>query len=170
MICCVDISGNLRLNFIIFYGKLTASQSRSKICGKNGEVAVWVIPKKNQDHTIITNLRPITLSNTDLKILSTIIAKRLQNINLTNPFIHPDQTGFMARRQITNTILRFINYCASDDHGQKSWKYVIGVQIDWIINSFLQFDGFGECKFSKRWDHQQWNLRAAGWEGTIRKS
>ena len=69
------------------------------------ETHTILIPKKNQDHTIITNLRPITLSNTDLKLLSTIIAKRLQNINLTNPFIHPDQTGFMARRQITNTIL-----------------------------------------------------------------
>ena len=64
-----------------------------------------LIPKKNQDQTIITNLRPITLSNTDLKILSTVLAKRLQDINLTHPFIHPDQTGFMAKRQITNTIL-----------------------------------------------------------------
>src|SRR6185369_1841315 len=64
-----------------------------------------LIPKKNQDQTIITNLRPITLSNTDLKLLSTILAKRLQDINQTHPFIHPDQTGFMAKRQITNTIL-----------------------------------------------------------------
>ena len=64
-----------------------------------------LIPKKNQDQTIITNLRPITLSNTDLKLLSTILAKRLQDINQTHPFIHSDQTGFMAKRQITNTIL-----------------------------------------------------------------
>jgi exonuclease III len=69
------------------------------------ETHTILIPKKNQDHTIITNLRPITLSNTDLKILSTIVAKRLQDINQLHPFIHPDQTGFMAKRQITNTIL-----------------------------------------------------------------
>src|SRR6185436_2699915 len=61
--------------------------------------------KKDQDQTIVTNLRPITLSNTDLKILSTILAKRLQDINLLNPFIHPDQTGFMKNRHITDTIL-----------------------------------------------------------------
>src|SRR6185295_10134171 len=64
-----------------------------------------LIPKKNQDQTIITNLRLITLFNTDFKLFSIIMAKRLQDINLSNPFIHPDQTGFMAKRQITNTIL-----------------------------------------------------------------
>src|SRR6185312_13916823 len=69
------------------------------------ETHTILIPKKNQDHTIITNLHPITLSNTDLKLLSTIVAKRLQDVNQLNPFIHPDQTGFMAKRQITNTIL-----------------------------------------------------------------
>src|SRR5581483_10742584 len=71
------------------------------------ETHTILIPKKNQDHTLLSNLilRPITLSNTDLKILSTILAKRLQDINLEHPFIHLDQTGFMAKRQITNTIL-----------------------------------------------------------------
>ena len=64
-----------------------------------------LIPKKDQDTTVITNLRPITLSNTDLKILSTVLAKRLQDINLSTPIIHPDQTGFMARHHITDTIL-----------------------------------------------------------------
>jgi len=69
------------------------------------ETHTILIPKKNQDCTILSNLRPITLSNTDLKILSTILAKRLQDINLEHSFIHLDQTGFMAKRQITNTIL-----------------------------------------------------------------
>src|SRR6185312_10941045 len=69
------------------------------------ETHTILIPKKDQDTTIITNLRPITLSNTDLKILSTVLAKRLQDTNLITPFIHPDQTGFMAKRHITDTIL-----------------------------------------------------------------
>jgi len=69
------------------------------------ETHTILIPKKNQDCTILSNLRPITLSNTDLKILSTILAKQLQDINLEHSFIHLDQTGFMAKRQITNTIL-----------------------------------------------------------------
>src|SRR5207237_6261175 len=69
-----------------------------------------LIHKKNTDPQYITNLRPITLSNTDIKLLSTILANRFQKF--ASSLIHPFQTGFMKSRNIYDTILD-INYCLS---------------------------------------------------------
>jgi len=64
-----------------------------------------LIQKKNTDPQYITNLRPITLSNTDINIqlLSTILANRFQQF--ASSLIHPFQTGFMKSRNIYDTIL-----------------------------------------------------------------
>jgi len=62
-----------------------------------------LIPKKEEERTLIQNWRPITLANTDIKILSTILSNRFQT---HAPYlIHKDQTGFMKNRHITDTIL-----------------------------------------------------------------
>src|SRR5438128_597638 len=62
-----------------------------------------LLHKKNSDPLYIQNHHPITLSNTDLKILSTILAARSQTH--ASYLISPDQTGFMQGRHITDTIL-----------------------------------------------------------------
>ena len=67
-----------------------------------------LIHKKNTDPHFITNLRPITLSNTDIKLLSSILASRFQSY--AHFLIHPFQTGFMKKRNIYDTILDINSY------------------------------------------------------------
>jgi hypothetical protein len=67
------------------------------------ETHTILLHKKNNDPQYIHNRRPITLSNTDLKILSSILASRAQAH--ASSLIAPDQTGFMLGRHITDTIL-----------------------------------------------------------------
>ena len=67
-----------------------------------------LIHKKNTDPHYITNLRPITLSNTDIKLLSSILASRFQFY--AHSLIHPFQSGFMKARNIYDTILDIDSY------------------------------------------------------------
>ena len=62
-----------------------------------------MIHKKNQDPSHIANRHPITLANTDLKLISTTLSTRIQTY--APNLIHPDQAGFMKGRHIYDTIL-----------------------------------------------------------------
>lgn len=53
---------------------------------------------KKKDKTKIENYRPITLLETDYKILTKVIAKRLGKFLET--LIHPDQAGFVHGRTL----------------------------------------------------------------------
>lgn len=72
----------------------------------------WMCPiykKKEADN--IANYRPITILNTDYKILTKAIATRLTDIALA--IIHPDQAGFIRGRSIFDQIEQIattINY------------------------------------------------------------
>src|SRR5438128_11866447 len=67
------------------------------------ETHTILINQKNQDPSYISNRRPITLANTDLKIISTTLSTRIQTY--ASHRIHSDQAGFMAGHQIYDTIL-----------------------------------------------------------------
>ena len=58
-------------NFAFQCGTLSISQRRGIIS---------LIPKKSKDKTILENLRPISLLNVDYKILTKVIAKRIENV------------------------------------------------------------------------------------------
>jgi len=61
---------------------------------------VSLIPKPNKDPTLPSNYCPISLINVDIKIISKVLAHRIEKII---PFIiHPDQTGFIKGRQASN--------------------------------------------------------------------
>ena len=57
---------------------------------------------KKKDPTEISNYRPITLLNTDYKILTKALA--LQLVDKITHLIHPDQAGFIRNRSIFNQI------------------------------------------------------------------
>ena len=67
-----------------------------------------LIHKKNSDPKYVSNLRPITLSNTDIKLLSTILSNRFQQY--AHSLIHPFQSGFMKNRNIYDTVLDINSY------------------------------------------------------------
>lgn len=60
------------------------------------------IPKPNKDSRLIDNKRPITLRNSDYKLLTYIFASRLQS-GLSN-IIAETQSGFLETRSIHNNI------------------------------------------------------------------
>ena len=55
---------------------------------------ISLIPKKGKDPRIIKNLRPLTLLNTDYKIIAKTLANRLKKV--LPELIGPQQTGFMT--------------------------------------------------------------------------
>ena len=63
----------------------------------------WMCPiYKKKDHTEISNYRPITLLNTDYKLLTKVLAHQL--IDNIETMVHSDQTGFIPKRTIFNNI------------------------------------------------------------------
>ena len=80
-------------HFAFQSGSLSISQRRGVIS---------LIPKKNKDKSILENLRLISLLNVDYKILTKVIAKRIEK---TLPkIINPDQTGYVKGRYIGENI------------------------------------------------------------------
>ena len=75
-------------------GELSVSQKRGIIS---------LIPKGNNlNNSDVNNWRPITLTNTDYKIITKVLACRLQAVIST--LIHPNQSGFLKGRNISHHI------------------------------------------------------------------
>lgn len=63
---------------------------------------ITLIPKPDKDPKILDNFRPITLLNTDYKIVTIIYARRLKKF--LHKIISDSQSGFMKGRSIHNNI------------------------------------------------------------------
>jgi hypothetical protein len=94
----VKFWGPLSMHFIeainesYLIGELTCSQKQ----------AVITLLDKGNDRTILKNWRPISLLNTDYKLVSKVIAERLKQ---TLPsIIHPNQVGYVKDRSILDHI------------------------------------------------------------------
>lgn len=78
---------------------------------------ITVLPKDGRDLTLPSSYRPISLINTDIKILARILADRLKP--LMPAVVHPDQTGFIAGREArdnANRALQVIHWVGSQPH------------------------------------------------------
>jgi hypothetical protein len=104
-----DIIINLIESFDFSFrnGKLSADQRRG---------IINLIPKPDKDPSILKNWRPISLLNTDYKILTKCIANRLRVV--LPDIIHSDQTGFLPGRYIGENVrlaLDMIDYLNKND-------------------------------------------------------
>ncbi len=72
-------------------GKLSQDQRQS---------IITLIPKKDKDRSILSNLRPISLTNTDVKIITKAITIKINPI--LEHIISPTQTGYVPKRQVTD--------------------------------------------------------------------
>ena len=109
---------------------------------------ISLIPKKSKDKTILENLRPISLLNVDYKILTKVIAKRIEKVLPT--LINPDQTGYVKGRYISENvrlIYDLIHY--TDKPNQKGIAIFLDFKkafdfIEWnYLLQTLQFFNFG---------------------------
>lgn len=71
------------------------------------DATIVVIHKEGKDSTKCESYRPISLLNTDLRILTAILARRVNTI--ITEIIHPDQTGFITGRNYGDNIRRLLN-------------------------------------------------------------
>ena len=75
-----------------------------------------LIPKPGKDPRYIGNLRPITLLNTDYKIIEKILAERMKTA--MENIINFDQRGFMAGRRISTNIRKIYDLMAHCEEKQ----------------------------------------------------
>lgn len=66
--------------------------------------SISIILKPDKDPTQPTSYRPLSLMNRDLKIITKALASRIEII--TSILIHPDQTGFIKKRNSADNIRR----------------------------------------------------------------
>lgn len=71
------------------------------------EALISLIPKKDKDITDPSNFRPISLLNVDCKILTKVLALRLQQV--LPIIIHGNQVGFMKNRSSTDNMRKLIH-------------------------------------------------------------
>ena len=70
------------------------------LAARRGIIAL--IPKKDKDPLFLKNWRPLTMLNTDYKILVRVLAMRMQSV--FGDVIAETQTGFMTGRQASTAI------------------------------------------------------------------
>ena len=139
---------------------------------------ITLLPKTDRDIRYLKNWRPISLLNTDYKILTKCIADRLK---LVLPFlIHPNQTGFLQNRYIGSNIrllLDLIEY--TQEQNQPGMIFAIDFEkafdtVNWkFLLKCLDYFNFGEsfkswiqiiqngscsCIVNNGWSSQMFNL------------
>ena len=100
----------------IFMDMMLDSYSRGILHPTAREGILNLIPKANKDTRYIKNLRPITLLNTDYKIIEKAIANKM--LPALEHLIHQDQRGFMKNRRISVNIrkmLDIMHQCDKED-------------------------------------------------------
>lgn len=85
-----------------FYASFIHSLEQGTLSQEQRSGTLTLIPKKSQDRLHLNNWRPITLLNTDFKIISKAISNRLQMC--IRDVVHTDQTGFIKGRTIGTNI------------------------------------------------------------------
>ena len=108
-----------------------------------------LIPKGNKDTRFVKNLGPITLLNTDYKVIEKVIANKM--IPALEEIIHTDQRGFMKNRRISVNIRKMLDIIHQAE--QKDLEAVV-LSLDFvkcfdkcsfsILHGSLDFFGFGD--------------------------
>lgn len=90
----------------LFYKLTLEIKDKSKIPSHMNTSLISVLLKPNRDPMQPFSYR-LSLISTDLKIITTALAIRLETVTSTS--IHPDQTGFIKKRHGSDNIRRLFN-------------------------------------------------------------
>ena len=91
----------------IFYDMMIESYDKAYLGDSLRKGILNLIPKASKDSRYIKNLRPITLLNTDYKIIEKAIANKM--LPSLDDIIHKDQRGFMKDRRISVNIRKMLD-------------------------------------------------------------
>ena len=113
-----------------------------------------LIPKADKDARYVKNLRPITLLNTDYKIIEKAVAGKI--LPALEHIIHKDQRGFMQKRRISVNIRKMLDIM---DYTEREDLEAVVLSLDFvkcfdkcsfsILHGSLDFFDFGEIV--KQW-------------------
>lgn len=133
----------------LFSDMVTEIYKSSCIPHNMNTALISVLLKPNKDPTLCSSYRPLSLINTDLKIISKALAMRLESV--IGSLIHHDQTGFIKNRHSsdnTRRLFSLINLAnrnniptviasldAEKAFDKVSWSYLFTV---------LEYFGFGQ--------------------------
>lgn len=134
---------------ILLFKAIQECISKQELMPSMKQGIIILIPKHNKDKRLLDNLRPITLLNTDYKLLSGCIAARLK-CGLSQ-LIDVTQSGFLEGRSIHNNIrlvLDLIDYShVLVEEGfvlfLDFYKAFDSVEHPFILNT-LNYFGFGQ--------------------------
>jgi len=85
---------------------LNESYEKGELSNSQKQAVIKIIEKKDRDKTYLTNWRPISLLNVDVKIATKALALRLEPV--LPHIIHRDQNAYFKGRVIADNV-RLIN-------------------------------------------------------------
>ena len=119
-----------------FYKMVTYCYEQEELHPSARKGILNLIPKQNKDTRYVQNLRPITLLNTDYKIIEKAIANKM--IPALEQIIHQDQRGFMKDRRISVNIRKMLDIM---HQAEKEDLEAIVMSLDFV-------KCFDKCSFS----------------------
>jgi hypothetical protein len=138
-----EIWGNIILN------SWTHSLKTGRLACSNLTSVITLLPKEGKDTNKISNWRPISLTNCDLKIVTKAYALRLAQI--ADTIIHPNQTAYVPGRSVMDN-LRTIKEIARNNGENTDEALIISLDAKKAFDSVghnyirtaLRKYGFGE--------------------------
>ena len=128
-------SDGLTVNFFIMFWKFLGPEllevteysfEKGKLFPSGLKGIIITIPKKS-DVRFLRNLRPISLLNTDFKIIEKSIASRMKPVLME--IIHKDQKGFLPNRKISTNIRCILDIM---DHLDRKDETGIVISVDYL--------------------------------------
>ena len=134
---------------IAFYDMVIQCYEYTKLHDTARKGILNLIPKPGKDSRYIKNLRPITLLNTDYKIIEKAIANKM--LPALETLINQDQRGFMKERRISVNIRKMLDII---HQANKEDIEAVVLSLDFvkcfdkcsfsILHGSLDFFGFGQ--------------------------